>query len=117
VDIEMIDREREGFTVLKVRGEVDLGQGAVLKKELLRHINEAGAVVVIDLTAVSFIDSTGLSALVVAHREARRLNVHLRLVADNPTVLNVFTLTGLGDLFRIFPTLDAATGTVLPISV
>lgn len=67
-----------------------------------------GSSVVIDLAAVSFIDSTGLSILLDGLRRINRGNGRLALVVANPTVLRLFEITRLDTTFAILPTRDEA---------
>jgi anti-sigma B factor antagonist len=69
---------------------------------------QRGSFAVVDLTQVTFIDSTGLSALVTAEKHFRRLGRKLRLVVSHPAVLRVFEVTNLDEIFDIFPTLTEA---------
>jgi anti-sigma B factor antagonist len=84
-----------------------------LKEQLLGLVRRRATVVVIDLTRVSFIDSTGLSALLLAEKEARRLGVQLRLAVGEPAVINFLRLTGLDEIFPLFASLDEALPTAV----
>ena len=67
-----IDEAREGErVVLTVRGEIDMATAPRLRAALERAAGAAGGAV--DLRAVEFMDSTGLSALVAAHQALARL--------------------------------------------
>ena len=65
--------------------------------------------VVVDLSWLTFIDSTGLGALVAARNEAKTTGAALRLVCKSDRVLKVFRITGLHSVFDIYPTLAVAT--------
>lgn len=91
-------------TILTAAGEIDLVTTPRLRQQLLELIEAGHFRLVLDLTGVSFCDSTGLGAMVAAFKRLRQLYAdgHLRLVCDGP-VLRVLELT---ELTRIFPVYD-----------
>jgi anti-sigma B factor antagonist len=64
-------------------------------------VAEGETTVFVDLANVSFIDSSGLSALVVAHRHLESAGGELRLVSVPTTVANVLAISGLDERFGI----------------
>lgn len=76
-------------------GEVDLTTVDRLGKELATALDQDVSAVVIDLAGVSFLDSSGLYALVRAHNRAKANGRQLSLVNLQPRVRKVFELTGL----------------------
>jgi anti-anti-sigma factor len=75
----------------------------------------SGAVVVVaDMTASRFCDSTRLRALVLAHKRATAHHAELRLVIASADVLRVMAITQLDTVLRIYPSLDAVQVTALP---
>jgi anti-anti-sigma factor len=84
-----------------------------LREELLRQLNgRRPTVLVVDLQGVSFLDSTGLSALVAAHRRAHSLGVDLRLTSPTAGPSKAFQVTGLDKAFAMYPTLAEALAAV-----
>ena len=87
---------QDGLPVLSLRGEAD-----VLTAPLLRHAladaTERFRVVVLDLSGVTFLDSTALSVLVVARR-----GLTIRITGLRPHVRKVFDVTGLSDSFSVY---------------
>ena len=84
--------------VLALGGELDLATVAVLQEELERAIPGRGAVV-IDLSGLRFIDSSGLDVLMQAERELYAWGGRLVLVRETPAVRRIFELTGLDRYF------------------
>ena len=76
-----------------------------LLQAITRAITE-GRKVVVDLSAVSFLDSTGLGVLVQALNESTEAGGSLRLVVTDPNVLKVFEVTALDDVFGIHGSRD-----------
>lgn len=60
------------------------------------------------MTATTFCDSSGISMLVRAHKQAAANNTQLRLVVPSTTVLRALTLVGINDLLPIYPSLSQA---------
>ena len=89
-----------GQACVAVAGEVDVDTAPRMRDALLEAIAEGGAVFV-DLGSVTFMDSTGLSALVVARHAADARGVPLRLRDVPPRVLKLLTLTGLDDWLSV----------------
>ena len=94
--------------VVNVRGEIHLATAPEFSERLNEVIAEGKTAVVVDLTEVGFIDSTGLSVLLNALRRITRSGGSLTLVCTNPTVLRLFEITGTNETFEIVPTRDEA---------
>jgi len=94
---------KEGDAVLTVTGRVTINSSPALRDELLATLQkEALASLTIDLSAVPYIDCSGLATLVEALRFARSANVSLRLkLHERP--LYLFKVTGLLPLFDPLP--------------
>jgi anti-anti-sigma factor len=92
-----------GTAVLTVRGEVDVANSGHLRALGEDAIGDAVRVIRIDLSEVSFIDSTGLAALVAIRNAAA--GAGRRLVLDRPTarVRRVLQLTTLDAVFEVDP--------------
>ena len=106
IDVVPID----AGVVLAITGEVDLLTAERLTKalavEVARH-----PLVIVDLTAVEFLSSSGLTALALAHRAASVAGHELRLVATNRVTLRPLQITGLAEQIAVFPTIpDAEAG-------
>jgi anti-sigma B factor antagonist len=94
-------------SVLTVAGELDLSSAPSLKWALTDVLGTSCGQVVLDLSLVTFVDSTALGVLVGVQR---RLNAATRLaiVCPNANVLKIFELTGLVGTFELFSTLESA---------
>lgn len=92
--------------VVDVRGEVELHSAPQLREELHR-VCTGDACVVVDLSGVSFIDSTGLGVLIGGLKRARE-NGSLSLVCPQSRVRRVFEITGLTQVFTFFDAVEDA---------
>jgi anti-sigma B factor antagonist len=73
-------------------------------------IIEHGGRVVLDLTATTFVDSTGLAVLVAAHRRAERLGGRVVVVNVDPEIARLLKITGLDTILATAPDRDGALG-------
>jgi anti-sigma B factor antagonist len=104
----VIRRELDEHTgVLSVEGELDLASAPSLKWALTDILDAGHDRVVVDLSLVSFIDSTALGVLVGVKKNLAEGAV-LAIACTHPDVLNIFELTGLDSTFDIFTTFDDA---------
>jgi anti-anti-sigma factor len=90
VDVE----QRDGVHVVRPRGELDMFSAPNLR-DLLRDLGQRKAGMRIDLTEVTFMDSSGLRLIWDAHDACTRDGLELTLVKGPPDVMRVFDVTGL----------------------
>ena len=93
----------ERTTVITVAGEIHVSTAPQFSRLLNAAIAGGKTAVVLDLDAVTFIDSTGLSVLLNGLRRVTRKGGSLVLVCKNPTVLRLFQITRLDATFDIQP--------------
>lgn len=92
--------------VVSVGGEVDLETASALGEYALEALHHVSPHVVMDITDVTFMDSTGLKVLVSVERRAQLAGGSFALVGASPTVLRILTLTGLDQVFTLLGSLD-----------
>ncbi len=90
-----------GVAVLDARGEIDVATSPELHEHLVDLIRSEPELLIVNLTDVSFIDSTGLGVLVGAVRDMRAGGGDLRLVVTQPTIVRLLELTGLDEVFEV----------------
>jgi anti-anti-sigma factor len=96
----------EGCRVLMVAGEIDLSNTHRVEIALLELVRAAEPLV-IDLSAVEFMDSMGIRTVVLAHQRANASGSRLVLV-PSPVVAMVFSMAGLDTVLTLGPTLTEA---------
>lgn len=94
--------------VVQVTGEVDVSTAPRLRDELSQAIADGHHELVVDLSDVSFLDSTGLGVLVGRLKALRLQEGDMLLVTQQDRILRNFRITGLDKVFRIFATVDEA---------
>lgn len=98
-----------GARVVTLRGEIDAFTAPSLRDDLRHLVEETGAlVIVVDLSAVTFLDSSALGALVGVIRRLRERNGELRIVQPRNAAGRIFELTGLDAVLDLYPDRDAA---------
>ena len=109
IRITSYDNEPVRKGVIPFVGDLDAHTAPTLQKAVDRTIATApSSSIIIDLTDVPFIDSSGLSVIVAAHSRLTDAGAGVRLVANSPRVTKVLALTGLDAIIPTFPTVEAA---------
>jgi anti-sigma B factor antagonist len=98
-----------GSTIVAVAGEIDLHSAPTFRDELIAAIAEHSPRLVVDLTEVTFLDSSGVGVLVGALRRARAQRGWVRLVAPARGARRVLEITQLDRVFPIHDTVADAT--------
>jgi anti-sigma B factor antagonist len=96
-------------TVLEVGGEVDVYTAPRLRERLVELVEQGSRHVVVDLSRVEFLDSTGLGVLVGALKRLRAVNGTFGLVCAHERLLKIFRITALDRVFALYDTVEAAT--------
>lgn len=100
-------REREpGIYVIRVAGEVDMSNSPDVRNVLLPTFRKGPSHVIVDLSGVSYIDSSGIATLVEGLQLARAGGGRLTLAGMSSAVEAVFELAYLKDVFEIVPDVE-----------
>ena len=102
-------RLRETTQIVDVAGDVDLNESPVLRKVLFLALKEV-PMVALNLSAVRYIDSSGIAVMLEALRESKRLNRQFVLFGMSPAVHDVFKLTHVIRIFQVADTEEQALG-------
>jgi anti-anti-sigma factor len=89
--------EREGHRTLQLSGELDIATVPLFEASLDRACTPETIALTLDLSGMTFIDSTGLAAVVLASKVAERNGYEFALVRGPAAVQRLFELTGLID--------------------
>jgi anti-sigma B factor antagonist len=98
-----------GVAIVAVAGEIDVASSPAFEEALaaaVRDRDQAG--VCVDLTDVTFMDSSGLSALVRAVERHKRLGSSLAVATSDSRITTLFEVSRLDHVLRLYPTRDAA---------
>lgn len=96
--------EEHGVRVLHLRGPVDVAAAMGLRDLLGAQVDAPSARVLVDLTEVPLIDSSGIGILITAHRRAVAQGAGFALAGPTPPVARVFEMTRTNKLLSIHET-------------
>ena len=94
---------RGDAAIIVLRGDIDLETSPQVRTALLNCVGLKGTVIV-DLTEVSYIDSSGVASLVEAYQHARKGQTRFALAAVSEAAMRVLELARLDKVFSIYPT-------------
>lgn len=100
--------DAEGVTLVRVDGELTVGNRERFKQVVLQRVSDGDRKFVMDFADSSYIDSTGLGSLVSLSRKIREAGGRLRLAGLNEDLQTLFELTKLDTVFEIADTRAAA---------
>jgi anti-anti-sigma factor len=98
--------------VVTLEGELDVYTVSSVRATLDGLLVDGASAVVVDLTRLTFMDSSGLGTLVAAHKKARVLRSSLVLVCDDGVVLRLLSVTGLIRVFHVSHSVESALAEV-----
>ncbi len=104
-----IGKKSVTVATITVTGRLDAVEAAPLRAEVTDHLNAGTNRIIVDLSAVQFVDSAGLAALVIGMKRARLNGGDVRLVRPiHPDAQRVFALTKFDDVFVMAEDLEIA---------
>jgi anti-anti-sigma factor len=106
MDLDLSTSHDQDRAVVSVGGEVDLETASQLGDHALAALQDVSPHLVLDLTGVTFMDSTGLKVLLSIQRRADLAGGSFALAGAGNSVRKVLSLTGLDQTFAIYETLS-----------
>jgi anti-sigma B factor antagonist len=94
--------------IFELKGSLDIATSPTVRAALLDAAERGEHRIVVDLSGLDFIDSTGLGALIGGQRRAKENSGEVRLVAREGQILRLLRITGLLTVFGVYHTLDDA---------
>jgi len=98
----------ESKNVLPLEGEIDLHVSPRIASTLKEMIRKRPARLVVDLTGVTYIDSSGLAVLIEGMQDVEEYGGRFGLAGVQENVLPIFETARLDQVFLIYPHVDAA---------
>ena len=99
----------EGQNILPLEGEIDLHVSPRIAAALREMIAQKPAQLLVDLSRVTYVDSSGLAVLIGAMQSVEQQGGKFGIVGLQETVRSIFEIARLDQVFRIFPSLAAAS--------
>ena len=102
-------RHSDKTTILDVTGDIDLANSPQVRKALLQEVREKRTPrVILNLTGVRYIDSSGVASLVEGLKASRDLNLRFILFGLSPSAREVLQLSRLLKIFEVYDNEDQA---------
>jgi anti-sigma B factor antagonist len=105
--------QKNDVNIIYLSGDIDLSNSPVLRKKLNELLNHSSNILV-DLSSVSYMDSSGLATLVEAMQKTARTNGKFKISGLKGEVKNIFEIARLNDVFSIYDTTDTAVKSFKP---
>lgn len=99
---------KDNFVLIKVKGTLSIENISPFETLLNKYVDEK-AHILIDLSEMTFIDSSSLGIIVVYYTKSEKNGKHFSLVNINGDIMQMFKITGLDKRIKIFNTLEEAT--------
>jgi anti-sigma B factor antagonist len=106
-----IDIKREDgpdLLLFKLRGSLDLATSPTVRAALMDATKKGKRDLIVDLTQLEFLDSTGLGALIGAHRRMSEHGGSLRLIIAEGAISRLLNITGLVRVFSVYHSVEDA---------
>jgi len=103
-----IETRPEGIAVVRLNGQLDLRTTSTVKQRLNQVIAEGSTRLVVDFAHVTFIDSSGLAALISGLKAARAAGGDLSIANTSEEVTTIFEFTRLNRVMPLYATVDEA---------
>ena len=94
--------------IITLPDEIDVTNAQSVGDELQAAFGSGAAVVIADMSGTTYLDSSGVRYLLLAHEHAAQAGAQLRLVTESAAVLRILQITGVDRLLKIYPNLQAA---------
>jgi len=99
---------KDEFVLINVKGTLSIENISPFETLLNKYVDEKKHIL-IDLSEMTFIDSSSLGIIVVYYTKSEKNNKHFSLLNINGDIMQMFKITGLDKRIKIFDNLDAAT--------
>ncbi|MFT5131999.1 MAG: anti-sigma B factor antagonist [Gammaproteobacteria bacterium] len=98
-------KEEKGYSIIELNGEVDLSCSPDARKQILECLG-ANKDLLVDLSQVTYIDSSGVASLVEGYQTAKKKSLKFGLIGVSDAAMNVLQLARLDKVFPIHASVD-----------
>jgi anti-sigma B factor antagonist len=106
--IEVVTRQQQDAVVVSIKGDVDLYSSPSVRKVIIALTEKKTPVIMVDLSDVSYMDSSGVATLVEGLQQTGKYKGRFKLFGLGMAVREVFELSRLDKVFEIYPNEEAA---------
>lgn len=108
LSIDLKTEDAGETVVFKLRGSLDLATAPAVRSALLEAAEKGTHDLIVDLTQLEFLDSTGLGVLIGAHRRAAERGASFRLIVRDGPISRLLNITGLIAVFAAYHSIEDA---------
>ncbi len=113
MNIEIEKKEQDGIAHIQVKGEIDMYASSNLINALRDFFKKDIKGIIIDLSEVTYVDSSGIATMVEGYRWGLKEKKKFVIAGACSEVMNVFELTHLKDIFTFSPDSESAAKEIL----
>ncbi|HQO38967.1 MAG TPA: STAS domain-containing protein [Spirochaetota bacterium] len=106
--MKVTSEQKENFIVINIKGTLSIENISPFETLVNKHVEKKDNIL-IDLSELTFIDSSSLGIIVVYFTKSEKNNRNFALLNINPDIMQMFKITGLDKRIRIFSSIDEAT--------
>ncbi|MBF0343779.1 MAG: STAS domain-containing protein [Nitrospirae bacterium] len=106
--MEIKEKKDSNTLIFSVSGRLDATSVGQFEKHIMEFINKGEKKLMFDLSGVEYVSSAGLRGILTTSKALKAQGGELRLIVCAGPVMEVFKITGLSSIFKIFNTLEAA---------
>ena len=110
LSIDLKTEDGGELLLFKLRGSLDIATAPTVRAALNEATEKGGQHLVVDLTHLEFLDSTGLGVLIGAHRRAMERNGTFSLIVSDGPIARLLNITGLIAVFAAYRSVEDARG-------
>jgi len=114
MSLEITESSREGVTILDLKGRLTMSESPGVRDKISAETAAGRLNVILDLSSVDYIDSTGLGGLVISFTALKKAGGALKLVNLNKRNVELLLLTKLHTIFEVFADLQDAVNSFFP---
>jgi anti-sigma B factor antagonist len=115
MSLEIEPRDREGITILELKGRITMGEEVTSFRQKVRELAQTpDSKVILNMQQVDYIDSTGLGAIVMGSSAVRGAGGTIKLVNLNRRNVELLVATKLATIFEIFNDEQDAVNSFFP---
>jgi anti-sigma B factor antagonist len=115
MSLEIVQKEREGITVLELNGRITMGEEATKFRQIIQTVAQAAnPKLILDMQRVDYIDSTGLGAVVMSSTALGKAGGVVKLLNLNRRNIELLVATKLTTIFEIFSDEQDAVNSFFP---
>ena len=114
MSLDISESTREGVTIFSLKGRITAGETNTMRQKVDQAIADGRLNIILDLSHVDYVDSTGLGSMVICYTSLKRHGGALKLVNPNKRNIELLALTKLYTVFEVFTEVNDAVNSFFP---